>query len=310
MARAKRIYKRTGETRICAYCSDEYYVYPSGLMTRKSCGKINCKSSVKRNKGKMVECKGCEIIFYQPRKMNGRALKIYHNAECRHNDLREHRNCHECDDSYIVRKKSGQIYCTNTCRIKATIGKNTGEYSRCLCCGISIYVVPSRREKNCYCSRKCFDIHKRTSILKECACGCASKFWTPPSTGKRYANGHWYKYATGENSPTWRGGISNAPYSFDFSESLKDAIRRRDGYKCYLCDARQSDSSRKFPVHHIDYNKSNSDPANLLTLCLVCHSKTNYKRHQWENRLKGDDIVRAMRRRIELGRNVLARAKA
>lgn len=33
--------------------------------------------------------------------------------------------------------------------------------------------------------------------------------------------------------------------------------------------------------HPIDYNKKNCDPINLITLCLECHGKTNYKRDYW-----------------------------
>ena len=38
---------------------------------------------------------------------------------------------------------------------------------------------------------------------------------------------------------------------------------------------------KKFPIHHIDYDKNNLDPKNLITLCQSCHIKTNYNRTFW-----------------------------
>jgi len=34
-------------------------------------------------------------------------------------------------------------------------------------------------------------------------------------------------------------------------------------------------------VHHIDYDKKNCDPENLITLCKNCHPKTNSNRGDW-----------------------------
>lgn len=34
-------------------------------------------------------------------------------------------------------------------------------------------------------------------------------------------------------------------------------------------------------VHHIDYNKLNCNPNNLITLCKSCHMKTNFNREYW-----------------------------
>lgn len=86
---------------------------------------------------------------------------------------------------------------------------------------------------------------------------------------------------TGENNPSWRGGISFAPYSPEWTSALKQEVRQADNYTCQICGAYQP-NRRKMPVHHIDYNKNNSSKGNLITLCIVCHSKTNYKRDQWQ----------------------------
>jgi hypothetical protein len=84
---------------------------------------------------------------------------------------------------------------------------------------------------------------------------------------------------SGENCHLWKGGISFEPYGSEFNETLKEQIRSRDNFVCHICGRHQG--KRKFPVHHIDYNKKNNDPSNLVTLCFNCHPKTNGRREQW-----------------------------
>jgi hypothetical protein len=87
----------------------------------------------------------------------------------------------------------------------------------------------------------------------------------------------------GKKSPGWRGGISRFPYSYEFNDILKQKIRERDNYTCQLCILSGSH------VHHIDYNKENNHETNLITLCSVCHGKTNGNRFQYQ--LKFNDII-------------------
>lgn len=87
----------------------------------------------------------------------------------------------------------------------------------------------------------------------------------------------------GEKSHFWRGGIANDPYPYEWTELLKESIRMRDGYSCRLCNEPQK--RKNFAVHHIDYNKNNCDPNNLVTLCDSCHSKTNFERERWQKLL-------------------------
>lgn len=83
----------------------------------------------------------------------------------------------------------------------------------------------------------------------------------------------------GEKCIFWMGGISYFPYSNDWTETLKRSIRERDNYICKVCDEQQL--FKNMPVHHIDYNKLNCNPDNLITLCRHCHSRTNYNRKDW-----------------------------
>lgn len=73
-------------------------------------------------------------------------------------------------------------------------------------------------------------------------------------------------------------------YSIDWTETLRRSIRERDKYTCQLCGKHQGD--RSFAVHHIDYDKMNSNVDNLITLCYSCHLKTNTNREDWKKYFK------------------------
>ena len=85
----------------------------------------------------------------------------------------------------------------------------------------------------------------------------------------------------GEKHHNWQGGISKEPYSFSFDKQLKELIRNRDNYKCQLCGMPEIENIRKLDIHHIDYDKKNCLPNNLISLCRRCHIKTNFKREYW-----------------------------
>lgn len=85
---------------------------------------------------------------------------------------------------------------------------------------------------------------------------------------------------TGEKNPTWNGGSSFLPYPPEFNANLRQSILARDDYTCQLCGVSPEDKRELHP-HHIDYDKNNCQPENLITLCHSCHSKTNHHRKEW-----------------------------
>ncbi len=80
----------------------------------------------------------------------------------------------------------------------------------------------------------------------------------------------------GEKSYLWNGGKSFEPYSVDWTKTLRRSIRERDKYICQICGKEPS-----LDCHHIDYDKKNCNPDNLITLCRSCHVKTNQNRNYW-----------------------------
>lgn len=86
---------------------------------------------------------------------------------------------------------------------------------------------------------------------------------------------------SGPKNPAWKGGVSTKPYPFEFNSRFKKEIRKRDGHKCQLCGASEANFNRALDVHHIDYNKENCDPGNLISLCRSCNGKVNQNREFW-----------------------------
>jgi hypothetical protein len=85
----------------------------------------------------------------------------------------------------------------------------------------------------------------------------------------------------GSKNPQWKGGISKLPYDAKLTKYEKSLIYKRDNWTCQEC--------KKYPVkyitvHHIDYNKMNSDSKNLITLCRSCNCKANFNRDIWKEK--------------------------
>jgi len=148
--------------------------------------------------------------------------------------------------------------------------KKNGEYVKCKKCGKEIYRArwQLKRKNDNYCSKEC-------SIVSCLNTGIPWNKGGTFSEESRKKMSETHKKMTGEKSNNWMGGISFEPYSVDWTETLKRAIRERDKYICQLC------SSYGKAVHHIDYDKKNCNPDNLITLCRKCHSKTNFNRKFW-----------------------------
>ncbi len=77
----------------------------------------------------------------------------------------------------------------------------------------------------------------------------------------------------GVSNPNYRGGKSREPYPLEWRETLKESVRNRDNYRCQICGIAQERSGRLLCVHHIDRNKKNLNPLNLISLCTAHHTK-------------------------------------
>ena len=82
-----------------------------------------------------------------------------------------------------------------------------------------------------------------------------------------------------ENNPAWKGGISCEPYCEQWlDQEYKESIKKRDGYMCLNPECNKV--TNRLCIHHIDYNKKNCHPLNLITVCISCNAKAN-KNKRW-----------------------------
>lgn len=121
------------------------------------------------------------------------------------------------------------------------------------------------------------------NIAPLCACGCGKRIQV--NSKHHITRGIpefiWGHSSKGENNPSWCGGISQEGYPNLFNCNLKEIIRDRDLRKCQLCAKTELENKKKLTVHHIDYNKDNCDPENLITVCSSCNSRVNKDRPMW-----------------------------
>jgi len=66
-----------------------------------------------------------------------------------------------------------------------------------------------------------------------------------------------------------------------FREEFKELIKERDDYRCLKCGISQSELRKKLSVHHIDYDKKNCNPWNLISLCPKCNAQVNFNGEYW-----------------------------
>lgn len=100
------------------------------------------------------------------------------------------------------------------------------------------------------------------------------------------------QFLKGELHPNWVNGKSDHPYPKTFNQLLKEKIRKRDNYQCQNKECNMTEEEhlivygKVLDIHHIDYNKDNINPDNLISLCKQCNARANFNRDYWEKYFK------------------------
>lgn len=92
----------------------------------------------------------------------------------------------------------------------------------------------------------------------------------------------------GPLASNWRGGVSKDPYCDIWKDrEYKKDLRARDGHKCQNPECWGNCNHLPLHIHHINYNKEDCNPWNLITVCMGCNSRANTNMKYWENLYQG-----------------------
>lgn len=171
------------------------------------------------------------------------------------------KTCEVCSKSYsVIRAHAKSRFCSLQC-----VG--TAQKGRIPCLGAIRNPKPS------------------TKVQLICA-ECSGSFSVPRSHAHRYrccsmsCQGKRTSARTaGHHNPNWQGGIARLPYPWNFRD-ISISIIERDGKSCQ--NPRCAGTDERLTSHHINYQKQDCRPANLITLCSACNSKANFGRQHWQ----------------------------
>jgi len=274
---------------VCKVCGDTFKVYPSQKKQR-----VRCKTCKKNH---MTEnWIGKEfgfLVVIGRRKLSG-AIRPTWLCRC---------SCGNEKDVTTADLKSGFVKSCGCGLLNS--GENNHNWKpkvkvECAWCGTKkeIQISRSNSYKNFFCGDKdCYGKwcsenrvgknHPKWKPRVKVKCAwCGKEKRLVPSRAKSYeksfcdldCQGRWIsKNKCGENNPNWRDGAKNDPYCVVFHQKyFRQEIFERDGYKCQ--NVHCTKKTDKLSIHHIDYDKGNCHPDNLITLCVSCNSKANSQR--------------------------------
>ena len=77
--------------------------------------------------------------------------------------------------------------------------------------------------------------------------------------------------------------IGNPGIYASYWKDISERIFIRDKYACQECGKKlfRIKGPGVINCHHIDYDTSNNNSENLITLCASCHAKTGFNRGDW-----------------------------
>jgi 5-methylcytosine-specific restriction endonuclease McrA len=86
-------------------------------------------------------------------------------------------------------------------------------------------------------------------------------------------NSNYGRGLIGKDNPNWRGGVSKKEYSAFYKRNLAPKVRELFT-SCQICGTKEN-----LEVHHIDSDRHNNIPTNLITLCHRCNIDDLWGKH-------------------------------
>jgi len=150
--------------------------------------------------------------------------------------------------------------------MKGKIGKLSPNYKEIKIQPKKYYCIDCKKEVSDYRSRRCQS--------------CSSKYrFKDPQNHPFYGR-------KGNKAANWIDGRSYEPYPLEFTEKLKERIRKRDNYECQNCGMTEEEHlivrGAVLYIHHINYDKKNCKEDNLITVCRQCNLRANANRDYWQ----------------------------
>ena len=310
--------KRNRVSLICEYCGQTFQVIAARRDSAKYCSK-SCRCRAQHRDKRFPIRKGPEHPRWQ-----GPVTVICSYCNCAFQISRGYYN-------FAKKKGYKHFYCSKDCFKKARSDQYDGSKNPnfksppvkliCESCGKSFEMVywrynlaRKRGQQHWYCSRKCSDPGPVTLTCSQCGRLFQIKRGSY-NTGLKRNQKNWFcsdicrsnwqsLNLRAECNPNWRGSTAYEPYGVEFNDALRARVKERDGYCCQICGMAESDCllqfSRTLDTHHIDYDKSNNDPTNLISLCQSCHATTNGQREHYQRSLAAK-VAANLSRRIQTG---------
>lgn len=203
------------------------------------------KEKVKKEKEKLI-CPTCGKPFYK---------KMYNQTFC----------SRKCRQEAYQKKNKKQVYFQQELKaeVEAKGQIKQPKLKECINCG--------KPTEGKYCSTNCRLDHEFRLMMKR----------------KAQDNQTLQEIATASESirMSFNGKLLNGWLSSGFTDSLKEEIKKRDGYRCYICH-KETD----LHVHHIIPRSQGGPniPENLITLCSGCHRS-----------IENGDVEKAIKRCVE-----------
>ena len=192
----------------------------------------------------------------------------------------EKERCKQCGEPYLAYKYIQTDYCCKSC---GKMGKKRSKEVRRKMSFTRKKLGISKGKNNPMYGKKFSKKHcdNMSKALKGKYSG-RKAFWygkTLPEEAKLKISISKSGKLMGFENPNWKGGISCEPYcDVWLDKEFKESIKERDGHQCLNPDC--FGNIHRLSVHHIDYNKKNCKPENLITLCTSCNSRAN-KDREW-----------------------------
>lgn len=259
----KKNYKSMTKKKIlktCEVCKKKFYIIFSKISQRFCSRKCNYKWRTKKRKKR--QCPICGKFFYQKQ-----LRKFYIQKYCS-------KKCIPAWNKNLTKETDERVmkYAIKSGKFLRKYVKKYGSWRK----GKKFGPSPLRGKK--------LSVDHRRKLSKAKLGKKTWNFGLRKETNEKISK-YFSLNRMGKRNPNWTDGKSKEPYALEFNDELREFIRKRDRFICQNinCGISQKECLRKLTIHHIDYDKKNNDPINLIALCASCNSKVNFNRKYWKN---------------------------